>query len=179
MNELYVVFSVAETEYALPASSVRQLESYCGATRVPGALPHVAGIIQVRGQVIPVIELRKLFGYPSVEPNIDTRVVIIDYGERRVALLVDKSREVLRVDPTTIQTTPGLVDERARGFFGGLVQLGQRLIMLVDIGRVVGEEDLNVEFPKRLEPHAHGAAQLPDRAAEGNARDDGSAAQDG
>jgi purine-binding chemotaxis protein CheW len=179
MSELYVVFTVAETEYALPAALVRQLESYAGATRVPGAAAHVAGIIQVRGQVIPVIELRKLFGYPSLAPTLDTRVVIVEHGERQVALVVDKSREVLRVDPATIQTTPGLVDDGARGFFGGLVQLGPRLIMLVDIGRVVGEEDLNVEFGKRLEPGVHGGAQLPDRAATGGAGSDGGAAQDG
>jgi hypothetical protein len=83
------------------------------------------------------------------------------------------------VDPATIQTTPGLVDEGARGFFGGLVQLGPRLIMLVDVGRVVGEEDLNVEFAKRLEPGINGGAQLPDRTAAGSPRNDGGAAQDG
>jgi purine-binding chemotaxis protein CheW len=178
MSELYVVFSVAETEYALPAALVRQLESYSGATRVPGAAAHVAGIIQVRGQVIPVIELRKLFGYPSVPYTLDTRVVIVDHGDRHVALVVDKGREVLRVDPTTVQTTPGLVDDGARGFFGGLVQLGPRLIMLIDVSRVVGEEDLN-EYSKRLEPGVHTGAQLPDRATAGGAGGDGGAGQGG
>jgi purine-binding chemotaxis protein CheW len=178
MSELYVVFSVADSEYALPAALVRQLESYSGATRVPGSAPHVAGIIQVRGHVIPVIELRKLFGHASVEPTLDTRVVIAEHGERQVALVVDKSREVVRVDPATVQATPGLLDDGSRGLFRGLVQLGPRLVMLLDLGKVVGEEDLNVEFSRRLEPGIHGGAQLPHGAAESVAGDDGGAAQE-
>lgn len=178
MSELHVVFSVADSEYALPAALVRQLETYSGATRVPGSAPYVAGIIQVRGQVIPVIELRKLFGHPSVEPTLDTRVVIAEHGERLVALVVDKSREVVLIDPATVQTTPGLIEGGSRGLFGGLVQLGTRLVMLLDLGKVVGEEDFNVEFPRRLEPGIHGRAQLPHGAAESIAGDDAGAAQE-
>ncbi len=160
MTELYVVFSVAGTEYALPSAVVRQLETFQGATRVPGTAPFVAGIIQIRGQVIPVIDLRKLFGHESVEPTLDTRVIIAEHDVRRVALIVDRSREVLRIDPSTVQTTPSLVEDRARGWFGGLVQLGPRLIMLLDLRKVVGEEDLDVEFSKRLAPGAHDPAGL-------------------
>jgi purine-binding chemotaxis protein CheW len=163
MNELYVVFSVADTELALPAGMVRQLESYQGATRIPGVPPHVAGIIQIRGQVIPVIDLRRLFGYPSVEPTLDTRVVVTEYGERLVALVVDKGREVLRIDPSSVQTTPALVEQGSRGMFSGLVQLGTRVVMLLDLRKVVGEEDLNVESPKQLEPGAHDPARLAER----------------
>jgi purine-binding chemotaxis protein CheW len=179
MSELYVVFSVAETEYALPAALVRQLESYSGATRVPGTAPHVAGIIQVRGQVIPVIELRKLFGFPGVEATLDTRVVIVEHGDRQVALVVDKSRDVLRIDAAQVQIAPGLVNDGARGFFAGLVQIEARLIMLLDVSRVVGEEDLNVEFSKRLEPGSRGDAQLPDRTSAGSPGNDGGATQGG
>jgi purine-binding chemotaxis protein CheW len=164
MTELYIVFNVADSEYALPVTVVRQLETYQGATRVPGAAPHVAGIVQIRGQVIPVIDLRRLFGYPSVEPTLDTRVVVTEYGERLVALVVDKGREVLRIDPSGVQTTPTLVEQGSRGMFSGLVQLGARVVMLLDLRKVVGEEDLNVESPKQLEPGLHDPSRLPERA---------------
>jgi purine-binding chemotaxis protein CheW len=167
MTELYVVFSVAGAEYAISASLVKQLESYQGATRVPGAAAHVAGVIQVRGQVIPVVDMRQYFGQPSVEPSLDTRVVVIELGERRVGLIVDKSREVLRVDPSSIQTTPGLMERNARGLFFGLVQLGPRMLILLDVRKVVGEEDLNGESPKRLEPGFHDPAKLPGHTAPG------------
>lgn len=173
MNELYVVFSVAGAEYALPAASVLQLESYQGATLVPGTAPHVAGIVQVRGQVIPVLDLRRLFNHPPVEPTLDTRVIVTERAGRQVGLLVDKSREVLRIDASTVQTTPGVVNESSRGYFGGVVQLGARLVMLLDLRKVVGEEDLNDEFTKRLEPGLSGPAALPGRSADLLPRRDG------
>lgn len=168
MNELYVVFSVADTELALPAALVRQLESYQGATRIPGVPAHVAGIIQIRGQVIPVIDLRRLFGYPSVQHTLDTRVVVAEHGERLIALVVDKGREVLRLDPGSVQATPALVEQGSRGMFSGLVQLGTRVVMLLDLRKVVGEEDLNVESPKQLEPGSHDPVRLADRATPSN-----------
>lgn len=172
MTDLHVVFSVAGAEYTIPAAAVVQLESYQGATPVPGTAPHVAGIIQVRGSVIPVIDLRRLFGMPAAERTIDTRVIVTEQAGRQVGLLVDKSREVLRVDSATVQTTPGLVEESSRGFFAGVIQLGQRLIILLDLRRVVGEEDLNEQFAKRLEP-SFNAAALPGRGPEVVPGDDG------
>jgi purine-binding chemotaxis protein CheW len=161
MNELYVVFTVASTEYALPASLVRQLESYQGSTHVPGSAAHVAGIIQVRGQVVPVIELRRLFGHQSVEPTLDTRVIVTELGERKVGLIVDKSREVLSIDTAKVQAAPILGEARSRGLLNGVVQQGQRLIVLIDLAKVVGEEQLDVEFSKRLESGFRDRPELP------------------
>jgi purine-binding chemotaxis protein CheW len=175
MSELYVVFSVADSEYAVAAASVRQLESYQGATPVPGAAAHVAGIIQIRGQVIPVVDLRQLFGHPSVEPTLNTRVVVIEHGERRVGLIVDKSREILRIDRESVQSSPALVQQSSGGLLEGLVQLGTRLLMLLDLRKVVGEEQLNVEFPKQLESRVTGPAKLPGQSAAGIAGSDGDA----
>ena len=175
MTDLHVVFSVAGAEYTIPAAAVVQLESYHGATPGPGTAAHVAGIIQGRGQVIPVIDLRRLFGHPATQTTLDTRVVVTELGGRQVGLLVDKSREVLRIDSAAVQTTPGLVEESSRGFFAGVIQLGQRLIMLLDLRKIVGEEDLNEQFAKRFESGFHDAAALPGRQPEGIAGDDGGA----
>jgi purine-binding chemotaxis protein CheW len=87
MSALYVVFVVAGAEYALPASAVLQLEPYQGATPVPGTPDYVAGIVQVRGHVIPVIDLSRLFGREALIPTFDTRIVVTERGGRRVGLL--------------------------------------------------------------------------------------------
>lgn len=172
MSELYLVFSVGGVEYAVQASQVQQLETYQGATRVPGAAAHVIGVMQVRGRVIPVIELRQLFGCPSVEPTLDTRVIVVELGERRIGLMVDKSRELLRVDPNSVQTSTGLVERNSRGLFWGLVQIGTRMLMLLDLRKVVGEEDLNGQSPRQLDIGFNDAAKLPAHPAEGLAGDD-------
>ncbi len=140
MSVLHVVFKIDGAEYALPAADVLQMESFTGATPVPGAPPHVAGLVQVRGRVIPVVDARARFGLPPVERSLDSRVVVGQLGTRTVGLLVDSAREVLKLDPDTLQPPPPLVVEGAKGFVKAVAQVGPRLVMLIDFPRVVGEE---------------------------------------
>ena len=137
---LHVVFKVAGVDYALPASQVLQMESYSGATPVPGAAAHVAGIVQVRGKVVPVIDLRRRFGLPSQEPTLDSRVVVGLHGERAVGLLVDSAREVLRVGDEQVQPPPPLLAAEAHGLVRAVAQVGKRLLMLIDFSKVIGDE---------------------------------------
>ncbi|MCP3099617.1 chemotaxis protein CheW [Myxococcus sp. K15C18031901] len=140
MSVLHVVFKVDGAEYVLPASEVLQMESFTGATPVPGAPAHVAGLVQVRGRVIPVVDARTRFGLPPVERSLDSRVVVGRLGERTVGLLVDSAREVLKLDPGQFKPPPPLVMEGAQGFVKAVAQVGPRLVMLIDFPRVIGEE---------------------------------------
>jgi purine-binding chemotaxis protein CheW len=140
MSVLHVVFKVDGAEYALPAADVLQMESYTGATPVPGAPAHVAGLVQVRGRVIPVVDARMRFGLPPGPRSLDTRVVVGQLGNRIVGLLVDSAREVLKLDPAQVKPPPPLVVEGARGFVKAVAQVGPRLVMLIDFPRVIGEE---------------------------------------
>ncbi len=140
MSVLHVVFKIDGAEYALAAADVLQMESFNGATPVPGAPPHVAGLMQVRGRVIPVVDARRRFGLPPVERSLDSRVVVGQLGTRTVGLLVDSAREVLKLDPDKLQPPPPLVVEGAKGFVKAVAQVGPRLVMLIDFPRVVGEE---------------------------------------
>src|ERR1041384_6282535 len=109
---LYVVFSLAAAEYALPSDCVLQMESYEGATLVPGAPAYVDGIVTVRGQVVPVIDLRTRFGLPRAELNLDTRIIVTEFDGRAVALRVDSAREVLKLETEKHQPAPSVVSER-------------------------------------------------------------------
>ncbi|ABF85986.1 putative chemotaxis protein CheW [Myxococcus xanthus DK 1622] len=143
MSVLHVVFKVDGAEYVLPAADVLQMESFTGATPVPGAAPHVAGLVQVRGRVIPVVDARLRFGLPPVERTLDSRVVVAQLGSRVVGLVVDSAREVLKLDPQQLKPPPPLVVEGARGFVKAVAQVGPRLVMLIDFPRVIGEETLD------------------------------------
>lgn len=140
--DLYVVFKVDGAEYALAASDVLQMESFSGATRVPGAPPFVAGILQIRGRVVPVVDLRVRFGLPPVTPTIDSRVVVALYDHRAVALLADSAREVLKIARSDLKSPPKLLEES--GFVKAVAQLGPRTVMLIDFVKVIGEETLDV-----------------------------------
>ncbi len=143
MSTLHVVFKVADSEYAIPASEVLQMESFESATPVPGAPPHVAGLVQVRGRVVPVVDARARFGLPPVERTIDSRVVVGQLGTRTVGLLVDSAREVMKLTPEQLQPPPPMVVEQAQGFVKAVAQVGKRLVMLIDFPRVIGEEKVH------------------------------------
>jgi purine-binding chemotaxis protein CheW len=143
VNALYVLFKVAATDYAVAAADVLQLESFAGATRVPGAPPYVAGLVQIRGHVVPVVDLRARFGLPAGEPSLDTRVVVVRQGERVVSLLVDSAREVLSLPDEAFRPPPEVISEQAAGFVKAVAQAGGRLVMLIDCERILGEGKLH------------------------------------
>ncbi|MEO8553071.1 MAG: chemotaxis protein CheW [Kofleriaceae bacterium] len=137
---LHVTFRVGSATYAVPADQVLHLESFESATHVPGAPPYVAGIVQVRGRLVPVVDLRVRFGLPPIEHALDRRVVVVQVGTRVAGLLVDSAREVVQLDPAAYQKSPEIIEEQASGFVNGVATAAQRLFLLVDVPRIIGEE---------------------------------------
>jgi purine-binding chemotaxis protein CheW len=137
---LHVTFRVGTASYAVPAAQVLHLESYETATHVPGAPSYVAGLVQVRGRLVPVVDLRARFGLPPVEHSLDHRVVVVQIGTRVAGLLVDSAREVVQIDEASYEKPPELIEEQASGFVRGVATVMQRLFLLVDVPRIIGEE---------------------------------------
>lgn len=137
---LHLTFRVGSSNYALPASNVLHLEPFESATHVPGAPAHVAGLVQARGRVVPVVDLRTRFGLGPIERTIDHRVVIVQVGARVAGLLVDHAREVLQLDETTFEAPPDLVKPGPGMFVTAIARVTQRLFLLIDVPRVLGEE---------------------------------------
>jgi purine-binding chemotaxis protein CheW len=142
--QLYVVFKVGDAEYAVESSVVLQMEAFTSATAVPGTAPFIAGVMPVRGRVVPVIDLRIRFGLQAAARTLDSRVVVGQLGDRAVALLADSAREVLRMAASDLKPPPPMIDEGSGGFVKAIAQVGQRLIMLLDFAKVIGEEPVNV-----------------------------------
>ena len=140
MNVLHVIFKVGGTEYGMAAADILQMESYTGATAVPGAARHVAGIVQVRGKVVPVIDLRARFALPPAELTLDSRLVVGQRRSRPVGLLVDSAREVLKLDPEAMEPPPRGMSGDAGGFVKAVARVGARLVMLIDFEKVIGED---------------------------------------
>ncbi len=145
MSDLHVLFRVAETDYVVPADDVEQMESFASATRIPGALPHVAGLMQIRGRVVPVVDLRIRFGLPPVTPGLDSRVVVVRQAERTVGLLVDSAREVVRIPPEELRKAPDVAADSAHGYVKAVGRAGKRLVMLIDLEKVIGKEQVHGE----------------------------------
>jgi purine-binding chemotaxis protein CheW len=140
MTTMHVTFRVGSADYVVPAAQVLHLESFHSATHVPGAPPYVAGLVQVRGRVVPVVDLRKRFGLPATEHELAHRIVVVQVGNRIAGLLVDAAREVIRLDEATFQDAPELVKQQASGFVNGVVTVAGRLFLIADVPRLIGEE---------------------------------------
>jgi purine-binding chemotaxis protein CheW len=141
VSVLHVIFRVGGAEYILPAADVLQMESFTGATPVPGAPPYVAGIIHVRGRVVPVVDLRSRFGLPPIETTIDSRVVVVELEERTVGLLADSAREVVKLDAAQMQSPPSMMSaEGTEAYVKSVAHVQKRLLMLLDFAKVIGEE---------------------------------------
>lgn len=140
MTALHVAFKVADAEYVLPASSVLHLESFEGATKVPGTADSVAGLVHTRGQVVPVVDLRARFGLPPLARSLDTRVIIVQVGNRTAGLLVDSAREVLDIEESAFRTPPELIEEQAMGLIKAVAQTSERMVMLINLPKLIGEK---------------------------------------
>jgi purine-binding chemotaxis protein CheW len=145
MSDLHVLCKIGDAEYVLPGDDVLQMESYAGSTKVPGAAEQVAGLVQIRGRVVPVLNMRVVFGLPPITPTLDSRVVVMKRGERTVGLLVDSAREVLKIPRDDFQPPPPVVVQQTDGLVKGVAQVGNRLLMLIDFTKVIGEEQDNAQ----------------------------------
>ncbi|MBA3459663.1 MAG: chemotaxis protein CheW [Deltaproteobacteria bacterium] len=139
-TELHVTFRVGTADYAVPAAQVLHLESYDSATPVPGAPSYVAGLVQVRGRLVPVVDLRARFGLAPVPHSIDHRVVVCQVGTRVAGLLVDSARDVIRIEDGAFEKPPDLVEQQAGGFIKGIATVTKKMFLLVDVPRIIGEE---------------------------------------
>jgi purine-binding chemotaxis protein CheW len=142
MTALHILFKVGNGDYVLPAADVLQMESFTSATQVPGAASYVAGLVQIRGKVIPVIDLRARFGLPAIARTLDSRVVVVQSGERQVGLLADSAREVLRLDADAFRPPPEVVAAQSSGFVDSVAQAGSRIVMRIDFEKVIGQDAL-------------------------------------
>lgn len=158
---LHVVFTLADVEYALPVSFVLQMDTFSGATAVPGTPDYVAGIVTVRGRVVPVVDLRRRLGLPSVEPTLDSRIIVAQVEDRVAALSVDRAREVLALDTSKHQPAPPLVSERSSGLVDGVHAMGPRLLLLLALPKLLSDHAHDHDLVPLLSDHADIRPALP------------------
>lgn len=140
MNGLHVSFRVGNADYAVSAAQVLHLDSYDHATRVPGVPDYVAGLVQVRGRVVPVVDMRARFGLPPGEPTGERRVIVVQVGSRVAGLLADSAREVVQLDDSAFEPPPDVIAQQSNGFITAVATRDKRMFLLVDVPRVIGEE---------------------------------------
>jgi purine-binding chemotaxis protein CheW len=139
----YMTFKLAEEEYGLEILKVREIIGLMDITRVPRTPPYVRGVINLRGKVIPVVDLRQKFGMPPCEPTEQTVIIVVQYVRQdrsvTMGILVDQVLEVRSVDGAQIEPPPTLGDSAVDAqCILGVGKVDRRVVFLLDIGRVLG-----------------------------------------
>ena len=138
-----VVFDLAGEHYGVDIATVREIIQMQTVTRVPGSESYVEGLINLRGVVIPVVDLRKRFGFDSVEEDKDTRIMVINSNKQDIGMIVDSVTEVLRIPADSIEPTSSVVTSGER-YLLGTAKLPDRLVILLDVAALLGNVDPSV-----------------------------------
>ncbi|MGB9715374.1 MAG: chemotaxis protein CheW [Thermodesulfovibrionales bacterium] len=137
-----VTFKLGDEEYAIDILKVQEINRMVEITSIPSAPEYVEGVINLRGKVIPVINLRKKFGLPVKEMDAQSRIMVVDVGVK-VGIIVDSVSEVLRLSSDTVEPPPPMTTGNGSEYISGVGKLGDRLVILLDIERLLKNEKIN------------------------------------
>ena len=136
-----VVFQLDAEFYGVDIARVHEIIRLQTITRVPRAPAFVEGVINLRGKVIPVVDLRKRFGLPTADHTRASRIVVVEIGDQVVGIVVDGVSEVLRVSESTIEPPSPVVAGIDSEYIHGIAKLADRLVILLDLNRVMAREE--------------------------------------
>jgi purine-binding chemotaxis protein CheW len=137
-----LTFSLAGEEYGVDILSVREIRGWSRVTRIPQAPPHVLGVLNLRGAVVPVMDLRLRFGMERVEYNENTVMIVVALSERLFGIVVDAVSDVVDIDPAAIKPVPDMgavVDTR---YLKGLATHVERMVMLLDVDKLMRPDEV-------------------------------------
>jgi purine-binding chemotaxis protein CheW len=137
----YVIFKLANESYGIDIDFVENIEKYTEITRVPYTKKYIKGVINLRGNIIPVIDVRRRFGTEDKEPDKDSRIMIINLEELKVGLLVDASSEVLQIGNENIEKAPKTIGNEDE-YISEIGKYDGRIIMIVALDRLLEIEAL-------------------------------------
>jgi purine-binding chemotaxis protein CheW len=134
-----LVFAVDSDRYALPASEVEQVLRSVAITELPGAPLVVEGVVDVRGTIVPVLDLRRRFGLPERPVTLSDLLIIASSGPRRVALRIDGEASIRKIDPAALErASDSLAQSR---YVAGLAKLPDGIIVIHDLARFLSEAE--------------------------------------
>jgi purine-binding chemotaxis protein CheW len=134
-----VTFTLRNEEYAVDILNVQEINRITEITQVPNSPSYVEGVINLRGKVMPVINLRKKFGLEDKERDDTSRIIIMDIKGVTNGLVVDSVSEVLRIPTDIVEPPPPMSSDISSKFIKGVAKLENRLIILIDINELLGE----------------------------------------
>ena len=138
-----VTFSIDDEEFGVNILKVQEIIRIMEITRVPRSPEFVEGVINLRGRVIPIVDLRRRFGLAAIAHDKDTRIIVIELNSLVVGFIVDAVSEVLRIPADTVEPTPPVAAGVDSEYISGVGKLQDRLLILLDLDKLLTAEDLH------------------------------------
>ncbi len=132
-----VSFRIGNEEFGVDILKVQEINRMMRLTIVPNTPQYIEGVINLRGRIIPVIDLRTRLGLPHKEPDANTRIIVTEVEENTVGFIVDEVNEVLRIPKSIIEPPPAMVGEVNSDFITAIAKLNNTLLILLDLNKIL------------------------------------------
>lgn len=140
----FLVFSLGEEEYAIDILKVQEIRGYENVTRIANAPDFIKGVTNLRGVIVPIVDLRIKFHLDKVEYGGQTVVIVVNVGERVVGIVVDGVSDVMTLTPEQIKPAPEFGVTLSSDYLSGLGSLEDRMLVLVDIEKLLTSEEMEL-----------------------------------
>ncbi len=138
-----VVFTLGNEEFGVDINEVNSIIKMAPITRIPNSQDYIEGVINLRGRIIVVVDLAKKLGLPIKERDKDTRIIVIETNDTMVGMIVDHSREAIRISEDQIEPAPSLIAQKINSdYLEGVGIVGERLLILLDLSKVLSTGDM-------------------------------------
>jgi len=142
-RELHIVgFQVGRETYGVPITSLHEIVRVPEITAVPDAPDHLEGVINLRGKIVSVMDLRKRFGEKQASLKKQNRILVVEHGGRLAGLIVDSASEVLKIPADAVEPPPAAFQEGGLNCVTGLGKVGGRLVVLLDMSKLLAPASL-------------------------------------
>ncbi len=139
----YLTFRLGQEEYGVEILKVQEIKGYSAITPIPNTPAYLKGVMNLRGTIIPVVDLRSKFAMQEAEYNQFTVIIVVTVGSRIMGLIVDAVSDVLNIPKADIQATPDFGGQVDVQYINGMAKAGEKLVVLLDIDRVMGAADMS------------------------------------
>lgn len=137
----FLTFQLQDEEYGIEILRVQEIKGFSRITPIPNAPRYIKGVMNLRGAVVPIVDLRAKFNLPEMEYNRFTVIIVVTIGPKVMGLVVDAVSDVLNVGANEMEATPNLGEGVDTSFMTGIAKTGERLITLLNIDKLAGTEE--------------------------------------
>ncbi len=138
----YLTFTLGQEEYGVEILKVQEIKGCSAITPIPNTPAYLKGVMNLRGTIIPVVDLRSKFSMAEAEYNQFTVIIVVTVGSKVMGMVVDAVSDVLNIPRTDIQATPDFGAQVDARFINGMAKAGEKLVVLLDIERILGGDEL-------------------------------------